>query len=88
MLKLNVEAVAHVKDAALYVVVTDLQSDPDDSITWKLVGNGKVRAAQVRKGQLKTIGRMLTQTLREREVLSLTHSLTYHSLTLYSTQRS
>ena len=55
------------KVANMYIAVSDVQSDPDGSIPWTLQGNSKVRAAQVRQGQIEMIGRMINQTIGERE---------------------
>ena len=56
-----------IKKHNFYVAMTDMQSDPDGSIPWKLQGNSKSGAAKVRLSQAQMIARMLCQTIGERE---------------------
>lgn len=51
----------------VYVLITELQSDPDGSIPWKLVGNSKNRAVQVRHDQMQMIANMVKQVIKEKE---------------------
>ena len=50
-----------------YIVCTDMQTDPDDSVSWKLVSNAKSRAVEVRRAQVEMISKMLSQKIVERE---------------------
>ncbi len=56
-----------IKQCNTYIAVTDMQSDPDGSIPWKLQGNSKARAAQGRLGQTQLIARLMCQSIAERE---------------------
>jgi hypothetical protein len=56
-----------IKQNNTYIAMTDMQSDPDGSIPWKLHGNSKARAVQVRLSQAQMIARLVSQTISERE---------------------
>ncbi len=56
-----------IKQSNMYIAVTDMQSDPDGSIPWKLQGNSRAKASQARNGQIQMISRLFSQTITERE---------------------